>query len=167
MSYEITLKTWKIKLGLISQSWSCWCHSSTGLPSPLWDLSSRSDQQRQPPSSQPVSHYSDCSYIGHHLLRCCSSCVRLPSGLAQCGLQHCGRCHLHLHPGHQLHAVCSSGERQTTSKYHTIIHNFLANSRKCNDLQCWDPLTKQESLEEAGLVMRHRLTCIKTKTCKS
>lgn len=134
------------------KTWPCCLHSSPGLPSPLWDVSSRSDQQCQPPSSQPVPHYSNRSHTGHHLLSCCSACVHLPAGLAQCGLQHCGRCHLHLHSGHQLHAVCSSGERRATPEYRTILQNVL--SRECIDLHRWDPLTEEESLEGGSLVMR-------------
>lgn len=96
-------------------------HFSTGLSSSLWDLSSWADQQCQPPSSQPVSHHLNSRHFGHHLLDCGRSCVHLPAGLAQPGLQHCGWSHFHLHTGYQLHAVCASGKKKTAQDMHANV----------------------------------------------
>lgn len=87
-------------------------HFSLGLSSPLWDLSSWADQQRQPPSRQPVSHHHNNRHFGHPLLGGGRPCVHLPAGLAQHCLQHCGWSHFHLHTCHQLHAVCASGKEK-------------------------------------------------------
>lgn len=91
-------------------------YSATGLSSSLWDLFGWTHQQRQPPSSQPVSHHPNSRHTGHHLLDCGCSCVHLPAGLAEPGLQHCGWSHFYLHAGHQLHAVCASGEKKTAQR---------------------------------------------------
>lgn len=106
---------------------------SLGLSSALWDLSGWADQQCQPPSSQPVSHHHNSCHFGHPLLNCGRPCVHLPAGLAQPGLQHCGWSHFHLHTGYQLHAVCASGNENTsrcmkvlTKRMKNIFIYFLA-----------------------------------------
>lgn len=97
-------------------------HFCLGRSSLLRDLFSRVDQQRQPPSRQPVAHHHDHRHFGHPLFGCGRACVHLPAGLARPGLHHCGRSHLHLHSGYQLHAVCAPGEKTLmhARKYKTV-----------------------------------------------
>lgn len=106
-------------------------HFSIGLSSSLWDLSRWIDQQCQPPPSQPVSHHLNRCHFGHRLLDCGYSCVHLPAGLAQPGLQHCGWSHFHLHTGHQLHAVCASGKKKTVHGMHAY-QKALQALEKCS-----------------------------------
>lgn len=112
----------------IKKSKPFFLHFSIGLSSSLWDLSSRIDEQCQPPSSQPVSHHLNSCHFGHHFLDCGSSCVHLPAGLAQCGLQHCGWSHFHMHTGYQLHAVYTPGKNKMTQDLLTNVQYSVAKS---------------------------------------
>lgn len=104
---------WLLENSTLSLILTLSLHLSLGLSSSLWDIPGRADQQRQPSSSQPVSHHNNSRQFGHPLLGCGCPCVHLPSVLAQPGLQHCGWIHFNLHTGYQLHAVCASGNENT------------------------------------------------------